>query len=77
MARKMTKAPSHAWRAVIVTRRRGSDADQVEYLGPYWRKRDATGQVDTHRNVFRPGSYREFVNGWVESAPLGDWQKES
>jgi hypothetical protein len=76
MARKMNKAPSHAWRAVIVTRVRATGEERTEYLGPYWRKNDATGRVTTHRNAYRPTSYREFVNGWVESAPLGDWQKE-
>jgi hypothetical protein len=77
MARKMTQAPSHAWRVVLVTRDRGATADRTEYLGPYWRKNDATGRLTTSRNAYRPGgpSYRQFVNGWVESAPLGEWKE--
>ncbi|MFM9669321.1 hypothetical protein [Streptomyces galilaeus] len=76
MARKMNKAPSHAWRAVIVWRTRDSDTETTEYLGPYWRKNDATGRVTTFRNAYRSAhSYRQFVNGWVEAAPLGDWKE--
>ncbi|MGW3724849.1 hypothetical protein [Streptomyces sp. NPDC000851] len=76
MARKMTKAPTHAWRAVIVTRS-GDGPERTEYLGPYWRKADATSRITNQRRQYSQSwSYRKFVNGWVESAPLGDWTKE-
>ena len=76
MGGKMTKAPTHAWRAVVTTRIRHSGVEETSYLGPYWRKSDATARVTTQRNQFAPAySYREFVSGHVESAPLGEWSE--
>lgn len=74
MGRKMTKAPTHAWRAVVTIRIRHSGDETTEYLGPYWRKSDATARVTLLRNSYAPErSYREFVSGHIESAPLGEW----
>lgn len=74
MARKMPKAPTHAWRAVVVTRFQDG-TEHTEYMGPYWRKQDATGLVAIARNTYRPSWSTQFVNGWVESAPLGEWKE--
>jgi len=74
MGRKMNKAPTHAFRAVVVWRNRNSDVEQTEYLGPYWRKSDATGRLTAYQNQYSRGtSYRVFVRGHVESAQLGNW----
>ncbi|MFM9649969.1 hypothetical protein ACKI1S_27950 [Streptomyces galilaeus] len=76
MARKMNKAPSHAWRAVIVTRSAAGGGETTEYLGPYWRRGDAQTRITTRQRALSADwSFRTFVNGWVESAPLGDWKE--
>ena len=76
MARKMSKAATLAWRAVIVLRH-PSGEESTEYRGPYWRKRDATTQVSSARNMWRGTWSAQFAGGWVESAPLGDWTREA
>lgn len=72
MARKMSKAPSHAWRVVVVWELPGGHRE-TEYLGPYWRRSDAQGRVS---NLRRSNGYRRFVSGAVESAALGEWVAE-
>lgn len=77
MARKMTKAPSHAWRAVVTHRERNTGKTETEYLGPYWREQDAAGQVSTCRHAnSQPWSHWEFVSGHIESAQLGKWEAQ-
>ncbi|MCI3271038.1 hypothetical protein [Streptomyces cylindrosporus] len=74
MARKMSKAPTHAWRTVLVTKSAASGEEKTEYLGPYWRRSDATGRLTTLRYSYsRPWSTWQLVNGWIEAAPLGEW----
>ncbi|WP_432118495.1 hypothetical protein [Streptomyces sp. bgisy032] len=76
MARKMTKAPSAAWRAVITTRSAAGGDERTEYLGPYWRRSDAQGRISNRkRNLDQTWSSRVLVSAHVESAPLGDWEE--
>jgi hypothetical protein len=72
MARKMSKAPTHAYRAVVVWEHEDSGEQRTEYLGPYWRKSDAKGRIS---NLARPNFSRwRFVSGELQAAPLGAWQ---
>lgn len=74
MPRKMLKAPSHAWRAVITTRSSAGGDEKTEYLGPYWRRGDAQTRVTIRENdLSRPWASRVLVNARIESAPLGAW----
>lgn len=76
MARKMTKAPAAAWRAVLTTRSAAGGDERTEYLGPYWRRSDAQGRISNRKRDFgRSWSPRVLVNARIESAQLGDWEE--
>jgi hypothetical protein len=75
MARTMNKAPSHAWRAVVV-KRSANGTETTTYFGPYWRRCDAQTRITNQLREFgRSWSVWELVDAHVEAAPLGAWER--
>lgn len=70
MPRKMSKAPTQAWRAVVVWEY-PSGGTSTEYLGPYWRRQDAQGRVSNLQRAWG----KTVASARIESAPLGEWSE--
>ncbi|NYI06083.1 hypothetical protein FHU37_003026 [Allostreptomyces psammosilenae] len=76
MADRMPKTVYGVWRAVVVWRYTYGYTEHIDYVGPFVRKADATARLaDRRRSMRKLDSSYVFIDGYVECAHLGDWER--